>query len=197
MANVTCKRCGSIFYVKPSRLLAGRGKYCSKKCSYLNGETLEDRFWFRVNKLGPIHPIHGRCWVWTGFIMNTGYGKISYSLDTGEKRASAHRLSWIIHNGQIPDGLWVLHKCDNPCCVNPDHLFLGTCADNNDDMASKGRSGRSKVSEESVRIIRRRYRPGKGRGRYGSNAGEIAKEFCISTTAVRNIALGRCYKHVR
>ena len=82
-------------------------------------------FWRKVDKKGPIHPIHGRCWVWTGSKVGKGYGQ--------------HRRSWKIHFGEIPDGLYVLHKCDNPLCVNPSHLFLGTPKDNVQDMLEKGR----------------------------------------------------------
>lgn len=69
--------------------------------------------------------------------MKKGYGVIG----EGDKKVHlTHRLSWVYHNGEIPDGLCVLHHCDNPRCVNPKHLFLGTRADNNKDMLNKGRA---------------------------------------------------------
>lgn len=77
------------------------------------------------------------CVVWTGVISNKGYGVLK--LDT-VKRAQAHRLNWIEHNGSIPEGMCVLHRCDNPACFNIKHLFLGTKGDNNSDRHSKGRS---------------------------------------------------------
>lgn len=97
--------------------------------------TTVERFWESV-------PIVGDgCWEWTGSTSD-GYGVIWHS----EKRrqVGAHRLSWEIHHGPIPDGAWVLHNCDNPSCVRPEHLFLGTPGDNVDDALGKGRMPRCK-----------------------------------------------------
>ena len=99
------------------------------------------------------------CWIWLGSINDFGYGKLTLN----SKSVRAHRLSWEQHRGPIPDGLWVLHKCDVPCCVNPDHLFLGTRVDNVRDMFQKGRGGREKM------VATRRAR-GIGRGEGNPNA---------------------------
>jgi hypothetical protein len=109
-----------------------------------------ERFWGKIDKNGPVpehRPELGPCWAWTGHKDDNGYGQ--FYLCGGF--AKAYRFSWELHNGPIPDGLWVLHKCDRPCCCNPAHLFLGTRQDNVDDMVAKGR-----------------WRPGTGRPKAGS-----------------------------
>lgn len=90
------------------------------------------RFWGKVRKTDT-------CWIWTGARTSkkgkSRYGNISFQ----GKRWLAHRFSWMIHNGKINKNMCVLHHCDNPPCINPDHLFLGTIADNNHDAIKKGR----------------------------------------------------------
>jgi hypothetical protein len=78
------------------------------------------------------------CWEWQAYCNKDGYGQVGYQGTV----TGAHRVSWILENGPIPDGLCVLHKCDNPSCVRPDHLFLGTRVDNSDDKVAKGRQAK-------------------------------------------------------
>lgn len=105
------------------------------------------------------------CWNWKGAINSNGYGVVK--LPNGNK--SAHRYSWMIHKGEILNGMFILHKCDNTLCVNPEHLFLGTQKDNLGDMASKGRSahgerhGQHKLKDETVLEMVRRYKAGEFR----------------------------------
>jgi hypothetical protein len=80
----------------------------------------------------------GDCIVWTGERVGMGYGRVSYK----GRRPLAHRVAWELANGPIPDGLLVLHRCDNPPCCNANHLFLGTSKDNADDRDAKGRIAR-------------------------------------------------------
>jgi hypothetical protein len=98
------------------------------------------------------------CWIWTGDLSTPGYGRMSLPIEPGQKRPrmdGAHRIAWRLFRGPIPDGAFVLHRCDVRRCVNPDHLFLGTAGDNTNDMASKHRGWWQ------------RY----GRGGHGRNAG--------------------------
>lgn len=81
------------------------------------------------------------CWLWKSTITIHGYGLHNYK----RKRMAAHRVSWILHNGEIPQGLFVLHKCDVRSCVNPAHLFLGTQSDNMQDCIKKGRFVKEKL----------------------------------------------------
>lgn len=96
------------------------------------------------------------CWLWIGCRTRAGYGLIGH----GGRLIYTHRVAWALTIGPIPDGLWVLHKCDNPPCVNPAHLFLGTNRDNMIDMARKGRQGGTKLTAEQVRQIRFRCSEG-------------------------------------
>jgi hypothetical protein len=115
-----------------------RGPICSKHRlrKAENGQfdrpwdTEVGRFWSKVDK-------SGECWVWTAkALCENGYGRFY----VGKKPLRAHRYSWELANGPITDGLFVCHRCDNPPCVNPAHLFLGTHQDNMQDMVAKGRS---------------------------------------------------------
>lgn len=98
------------------------------------------------------------CWYWTGYLNTRGYGVVR----VGRKTALAHRFSYSIHKGEIPNGLFACHRCDNPSCINPDHIFLGTNQDNMNDMKLKGRSQdnlghknpKAKLNEEQVIKIR-------------------------------------------
>jgi HNH endonuclease len=121
--------------------------------------SLAERFWAKV-----VRPADGDgCWGWRGCTVKK-YGYIQKGR-RGEGRIYAHRVSWMLHNGPVPHGFQVLHRCDNPPCSNPLHLFLGTPKDNSIDMSLKGRSGapkgnahpRRKLDSSQVLEIRKRY----------------------------------------
>lgn len=131
------------------------------------------------------------CWLWSGALLQSGYGNFNY----GGKKWRAHRFSYSVLVGPIGDA-HVLHRCDNPQCVNPEHLFLGTPADNAADKAAKGRTGRekrigegnglAKLTEENVRMIRRSNLSGE----------QLAKQLGVSKVAVNYARSGQTWSHV-
>jgi hypothetical protein len=157
--------------------------------------TVEERFWQYVQKTD-------NCWLWTGATRNFGYGVLHIGGHKG-KAERAHRLSWEIHNGPIPNGLYVCHHCDNPACVNPAHLFLGTNQDNVDDMVQKGRNfvngeqrskgerhGMAKLTAEQVLQIREEY------VRTKTTFSEIGRRYGLSHQTVRRIIRGEAWQHL-
>lgn len=164
---------------------------------------LEARFWSKVNKDGPV-PAHrpelGPCWVWTGKTNQFGYGMVWIVGGMG-KEARAHRISWEIKNGEIPAGQCVLHKCDNPPCVNPDHLFLGTKYENIQDATRKGRQTSAlkgedhttaKLTNDQVHEIRHLYKS-RTPGRSGP---ALAKIYGVNHHTITDIARGVKWSHL-
>jgi hypothetical protein len=152
---------------------------------------LLERFWERVQK-------SEGCWLWQGHLKTAGYGRLATYHDDGRlKYILAHRYSWEIHNGPIPDGLLVCHHCDVRHCVRPDHLFLGTPLDSTQDMMQKGRCAdrrgtkhpRAGLTEGLVLLLRKKY-AGK---RVPRGLGE---KYGVTDTAVRFAVQGRTWKHV-
>ena len=119
----------------------------------------------------------GDCWIWTKTKNNWGYGVARIMA----LNMTAHRLSWAIEHGPIPDGMLVLHKCDDRACVRPDHLFLGTSQDNSDDMMRKGRNRNTVLTQDDVLEMRRRYASG------GTSTIKLAREFGVGVTTIANI----------
>lgn len=150
--------------------------------------AINRRFWSKVSKTDS-------CWLWTGSVTGGGYGQIWESLPN-RKRHDAHRWSWIMHNGEIPLNLHVLHKCDVKLCVNPDHLYLGTRKDNMRDALERGQKlvgsqcSFAKLSAEQVVLVREL----KALGIY-TNA-KLAQEFDVSPTTIWRAYSGRAYKDV-
>jgi hypothetical protein len=129
-------------------------------------------------------PMSG-CWLWMGSMLWNGYGRY--------KNVKAHRLAWEIFNGPVPSSLFVLHRCDTRLCVNPDHLFLGSTADNMADKVRKGRqamgskNGQSKLTEEQVRHIRELSA--------SLQLAELAKKFGVCKTTIYYIVSGQRWSH--
>lgn len=155
---------------------------------------IKEMFYDRVS-------ISDKCWIWEGSKhIQFGYGVLKFGGRKG-KLLLAHRISYEIHTGEIPHGYCVLHKCDNPPCVNPNHLFIGTRTDNALDKVSKGRqsftpgvkgskSPNAKLTDGDVLFIRSTYSPRK------VSADTLAKKFGISKRAVLRIIHRVTWNHI-
>lgn len=145
---------------------------------------LATRLWGKVTKTET-------CWVWTGRTHEDGYGRLWAN---GRDRL-AHRVSWVLARGAIPGDLYVLHKCDNPPCVRPSHLFLGTQADNIADMDRKGRRNptrgeanpSAKLSRKDAMDIRRAHK-------LGESVASLSRRYPVNQTTVRRIVEGLLWR---
>lgn len=148
-----------------------------------------ERFWYYIDKRSD-----EECWEWLGAKISTGYGHMWI----GNGYEYMHRYSYIIHFGNIPDGLHVCHTCDNPSCVNPSHLFLGTAKDNAIDREKKGRrkspigneNFKSKLNEVLVVEIRNYYKAG------GITKKELAELYKVNVNTIGCIISRKTWKNV-
>lgn len=150
----------------------------------------ESRFWNHVQPVRGVRKLaFPGCWEWQGSRTYKGYG----SLERGGRRWLAHRYAWLLSHGAIPGDMQVCHRCDNPRCVNPEHLFLGTQSTNQLDAVRKRRSAAirrgeahpsAKVSDEQIKEIRKRYRP-------RQNSRQLAAEYGVSQSLINHIAAGK------
>lgn len=140
------------------------------------------------------------CWIWKGVLDRAGYGVLqSRRISSGHMvHVASHRLSWMLHFGHIPDGMFVCHDCpggDKIACVNPAHLFLGTPKDNTQDMIKKGRKpvgerhANSKLTEQQVRDIR-------ARRNNGEPCAPLGRDFGVTAMTVHGIGTGKLWKHL-
>lgn len=189
-----CPACGTDFKLHRSDV-ARRADMpcCSKRChsDYRASKTAE-RFWSRVNKDGPLpshRPELGGCWIWTANKNPNGYGNFTRA----NAWITAHRFSWELHFGEALG--CVLHKCDNPACVNPEHLFVGTHKINADDAKQKARHshgekhGMSKLTEAKVISILARFRNGESRK-------SIASSYGVGYGTIKGIIAGKAWAHL-
>ena len=177
-----CPACGESF--------KNHGSY-RNHCRYSKACTHEARFWARVNKNGP-----NGCWVWMGYCQRFGHGWL------GSERGLAHRFAWELLNGPLPDDKCLLHRCDNPPCVNPEHLFLGDRAANLADSVAKNRhawgerSQHAKLTAEQVLDIRRSFRKDGNSRQSPSNAKELAEKYGVKVLTINAIIAGRSWQRL-
>ena len=145
------------------------------------------RFWAKVERRGI-----DDCWEWTAYRTRAGYGRFGL----GRRIVAAHRVAFTLMVARIPRGMLVCHTCDNPPCVNPDHLFAGTHADNEADSRAKGRaacgerSGHSRLRLSEVREIRNRY------AQREANQVSLAREYGVSQTTISAVVRRHTWRHV-
>lgn len=141
----------------------------------------EDYFLQRVDKNGPvIRPELGQCWLWKGRVGAQGYGLVVHEAIT------AHRFSWLFHNGKIPRGKQVCHKCDVRLCVNPDHFFLGTARENFEDMRRKGRHSRG-IRVRSAKLNERKVIELRELRALGASVYQLAEKFKLTPSGVYGV----------
>jgi len=148
------------------------------------------RFWSKVNRTD--NP--AECWEWTAYKDRHGYGQ--FGVSNPRRVEYSNRTAWAITNGPIPDGMHICHRCDNPSCCNPAHLFLGTAADNMVDAATKGRMPRgevhhsAKLTDDQVTAIRAVYATGT------ESQVTLAARFRVSSSVINEVIHGIAWQHV-
>ena len=185
-----CPTCGRVFTVLPCH---AHRVYCSRPCFLTRPLlSLAERFWAKVDK-------GAGCWTWKGYQTKDGYGQ----LGVGDNIAYAHRVAWELTHGPIPVGLVICHHCDNPSCVNPAHLFLGTYTDNLRDCMAKGRfrnagtmrlqlgerNGNRKLTTQAVLEIRARCVD-------RASIAALARQYGVAECTIRRVASREAWAHV-
>lgn len=202
----TCLNCGIEFTPKKG----SHGKYCSRQCSNTKSHigrkprplarTVEERFWIKVDKSGD-------CWLWTSATDSGGYPIFSLP---GHRSIRVHRYMWEMHNGAIPENMFICHTCDVRNCIRIDHLFVGSHDENMQDMVNKDRQvkgdrqwqrahpemvkhgeqrSNAKLTDQDVRDIRNRVANGERKK-------ALAAEYNVSSGAISHIIYKRSWTHV-
>lgn len=187
-----CKACNKQFDARVDLVRRGMGIFCCKSCSVWHQHgalTKEERFW----KYVPAENLVSGCWEWTGCLSKCGYGVLTCD----RKTTLAHRISYEMYVGALDPKLSVCHACDNPPCVNPNHLFLGSHAQNMRDASIKGRmhigsrNGSAKLTEKEVIEIIKLH----GSGNCTQHS--LSVMFGVDSSSICAIVTGRTWKHVQ
>ena len=190
-SNSICQTCGEEFYCPPSSIKKSKngGRFCSRECYQRprRERTLQERFW---DEMKSVPRIDGQCWIWPGYTSHE-YGTIQKIEGRINKSIGAHRVSFEIFHGSSNPDLNVLHHCDNPPCVNPEHLYQGTDKDNMRDMIVRDRINiiTRKLSHSDVYAIRSLISQGISRT-------QIAKAYHITVGHVSAIKTGKVWSHL-
>lgn len=166
--------------------LCGKHLQRLERTGRLERQTLEERFMKYVHK-------EEACWLWTGYVNTSGYG----SLTVKGTPVGAHRLSFMLFKGEVPDGKVVCHTCDVRTCVNPEHLWLGSNRENLDDMLAKGRqsrvpgeqNGMSKLTEDQVRAIRQEHID-------GATKASLCRKYEVSSSTMDRLIKRQSWAHI-
>jgi HNH endonuclease len=164
----------------------GRNAECQRR----RFAPASERFWRRVDRRGP-----DECWPWLGSRLPNGYGITRLWGSERRYTIGAHRAAWVVSHGEIPAGMFVCHRCDNPPCCNPSHLFLGSPKDNLDDMYRKGRQRNlvgeqrafAKLTQTQVLEIRARYAS-------GEKQRDLASEFNVRQPRISKIVTRKAWR---
>jgi HNH endonuclease len=185
-----CEHCGVDFLAYRAFVNKGQARFCSNHCSAeARRMNLADTFEERVVKTPT-------CWLWTGYKNSYGYGLFSLGRHGKTFNVPVHRFAWESRNGPIPAGGHVLHSCDVPSCVNPDHLRLGTHTENMADMVTRkrlaigSRHGMARLTEAQVAEIKGLYARG------GILQSEIARRYNVVQQTISRIVTGKDWGHV-
>lgn len=180
--NFTCEHCGAQFSRVNKPTPIRRYRFCSLACKGAGLKLpMADRFWPKVS-VGR----EDECWPWLGARDEHGYGVFNVE----GKVIRTHRVAFFLEHGRWPEPRG-LHKCDNPPCSNPAHIFEGTMADNTADMIAKGRAARprAKLTDGQVRELRERVSQ-------GEKQCDLARHFALTTGTVANIVNRKSYRHL-
>jgi len=186
-----CEHCGRP-YMDPWWGPSNPRRFCSRACGHAARMIpAATRFWAKVAGGAP-----DDCWCWIGYIEANGYGR--FTIDG--RRRWAHRVAWQVTYGPIPAGRFVCHRCDNPPCVNPAHLFLGTARENSADAVAKQRNSppplRAGTTNPKARLTEAQVREIRARVAAGETQTAAARAFGVSLSTVHFIKTGRNWRHL-